>query len=510
MHATLYAWFEASAARHGDHVALEVGPDHLTYRQLRALAGRLADSLVAAHGTVPRTAGLAATRSVRTYAGYLALQRLGTVVVPLAPAAPRERNARIAAAAGLDVLLTDDPSVRADGVASYLLHHDTGQAEAPCGDPRAEDLAYILFTSGSTGVPKGVPITHHNVSAYLAHVLERYTPEPGSRLSQTFDLTFDLSVFDMFAAWASGATLVVPTQQDLFAPVRWAADKRLTHWFSVPSMVSYAKRMRSLRPGALPDLRWSLFCGEPLTLQQAEAWAAAAPASTLANLYGPTELTISCAAYVHSRDTAAWPATTNGTVPIGTVHPDLEHLVVDESGRPATTGELLVRGPQRFPGYLDPADNTARFASFDGDRAIPVPAERRLTDEHWYRTGDRVTWADGQLVHLGRLDEQVKVRGYRVELGEVEAALREQPGVHDAVAVTVRGPGGDTVIEAACTGVTPPDALMRALHAELPAYMVPRSVTVLDELPLNANGKIDRPAVTTLIASQRHEEVSHS
>ncbi|MFJ4525664.1 amino acid adenylation domain-containing protein [Streptomyces sp. NPDC088810] len=513
VHATLYAWFEASAARYGDHTALEVGTDHLTYRELRDLAGRIAGSLVAAQGTVPRTAGLAATRSVRSYAAYLALQRLGTAVVPLAPAAPRERNARIAAAAGLDVLLTDDPSVRAGDVPSFPLDRVSpaaGAAEPPRGDPHPQDTAYVLFTSGSTGVPKGVPITHRNVCTYLAHVREQYAPQPGSRLSQTFDLTFDLSVFDMFAAWAGGATLVVPTQQDLFAPVRWAADRRLTHWFSVPSLVSYAKRMRSLRPGALPDLRWSLFCGEPLTLQQADAWATAAPGSTLANLYGPTELTISCAAYVQPRDPAARPATANGTVPIGTVHPALEHLVVDESGRPATTGELLVRGPQRFPGYLDPADNTGRFASFDGDRAVPVSAAEGPGEEHWYRTGDRVTRAEGNLVHLGRLDQQVKVRGYRVELGEVEAALRGQPGVHDAVAVTVEGPGGDLVIEAVCTGTASADDLVRALHAELPAYMVPRSVTRWDELPLNANGKIDRRAVTSRLTARPHQEASRS
>jgi amino acid adenylation domain-containing protein len=511
--ATLYAWFETSAARNKDRVALEVGADQLTYQQLSDLAGHLADAVVAAHGSVPRTAGLAAVRSVRTYAAYLALQRLGTVVVPLAPSAPRGRNARIAAAAGLDLLLTDDPSVRAGDAPSLPLDRaafSTGAITAPRGDPRVEDTAYVLFTSGSTGVPKGVPITHHNVSAYLAHVLEQYAPEPGSRLSQTFDLTFDLSVFDMFAAWAGGATLVVPTRQDLAAPVRWAADKRLTHWFSVPSMVSYAQRMRSLRPAALPDLRWSLFCGEPLTLQQAEAWAAAAPGSTLANLYGPTELTISCAAYVHPRDPYDRPVTANGTVPIGTVHPGHDHLVVDECGGPATTGELLVRGPQRFPGYLDPADDTGRFATFDGDRAVVTPPGEHLTDAHWYRTGDRVTWSDGHLVHLGRLDHQVKVRGYRVELGEVEAALRRQPGMHEAVAVTMDGPGGDTVIEAACTGTTAPEDLLRALRAELPPYMVPRHVTLLDELPLNANGKTDRQAVAKLLTHRPHEEMSHS
>ncbi|MFJ3446472.1 amino acid adenylation domain-containing protein [Streptomyces sp. NPDC086081] len=508
VHATLYAWFEASTDRYGDHTALQVGTDRLTYRELRHFAGRIADSLVTAHGAVPRTAGLAATRSVRSYAAYLALQRLGTAVVPLAPTAPRERTARIAAAAELDVLLTDNPSLRAGDIPSFPLNRVSpaaGTAEPPRGDPYPEDLAYILFTSGSTGIPKGVPITHRNVCAYLTHVIQQYSPRPDSRLSQTFDLTFDLSVFDMFAAWTSGATLVVPTPADLLAPVRWAAGQRLTHWFSVPSLVSYAKRMRSLRPGSLPDLRWSLFCGEPLTIPQADAWAAAAPGSTLANLYGPTELTISCAAYVQPSDPAARPATANGTVPIGTVHPALDHLVVDESGRPATTGELLVRGPQRFPGYLDPADNTGRFASFDGDHALPLPAAQRPGEEHWYRTGDRVTRAQGNLVHLGRLDQQVKVRGHRVELGEVEAALRSRPGVQDAVAVAVEGPGGDLVIEAVCTGTTPPGELAAALRTHLPTYMVPRGVTRWDELPLNANGKIDRQAVVSLLARPRQE-----
>ncbi|MFD4557863.1 AMP-binding protein [Streptomyces sp. NPDC058469] len=314
-------------------------------------------------------------------------------------------------------------------------------------------------------------------------------------------------LYDMVAAWAGGATLVVPTARDLLAPVRWAADKRLTHWFSVPSVVSYARRMRGLASGSLPDLRWSLFCGEALTRPQAEAWAAAAPDSTLANLYGPTELTISCSAYVRPRE-GAWPATANGTVPIGTVHPGLEHLVVDDSGRPSTNGELLVRGPQRFPGYLDPVDNTGRFASFEGDRAQALADDERPEDEHWYRTGDHVAQKNGYLIHLGRLDHQVKVHGYRVELGEVEGALRAQPGVQDTVAVTVERPGGDTVIQAAYTGGARPDDLMRALRVDLPPYMVPRDVTAVEELPLNTNGKIDRRAVTEMLAPQPRAGVS--
>ncbi|MGW3953922.1 AMP-binding protein [Streptomyces sp. NPDC004752] len=514
----LYSWFADSVARFGDRRALEAGAEHLTYEDLRGLCEGIAAGLLVDLKEVPRRAGLATGRDVLTYASYLALQRLGSTVVPLSPAAPSERNRRIAESAGLDVVVGPPGWAGVAGVPRYVPAPGGGPVAAlpkePVGGP--DDPAYILFTSGSTGVPKGVPVSHRNVSAYLGHVTGAFDTGPGSRLSGTFDLTFDLSVFDMFTAWGSGAALVVPSGRDLLTPVRWAAERELTHWFSVPSVVSLAHRMRELRPGRLPTLRWSLFCGEPLTRQQAKWWAGAAPASTLANLYGPTELTISCAAYVLPARPEQWPLTSNDTVPIGELHPGLEHLVLDELGRAAATGELVVRGAQRFAGYLDRAENTGRFVAPDpaagvvGGAGGPEPTDGAggpgPTEGHWYRTGDRVTHEDGRLVHLGRLDQQVKVNGYRVELGEVEAALRARPGVTDAVVVALSRPGGDTVLRAACSavGAVPDaDALLNDLRTRLPGYMVPRSVTVLDRLPLNANGKLDRTAVAEIVADPR-------
>lgn len=506
MKQTLYAWFASSADRFADHAALEAGEERMTYRELYEASERIAAALVRACGGPPRRAGLMAERTPATYAAYLAVQRLGGTVVPLAPSSPAARTERIAASAELDVLIGEEPSTAVPGLRVFTPDpRADAQGRAPAPGP-ADDTAgtaYILFTSGSTGEPKGVPISHDNLSPYISHVIERYAPGPGSRLSHTFDLTFDLSVFDMFAAWGSGATLVVPTRQELLAPVRWAADKELTHWFSVPSMVSFAHRMRSLPPGRLPALRWSLFCGEPLTLQQARWWATAAPNSTVANLYGPTELTISCAEYVLPGDPSLWPSTANGTVPIGSPHPGLDHLVLDDTGREADTGELVMRGVQRFGGYLDAHDDIDRFVTFDGERAVPHTGGRPLTEHDWYRTGDRVTRRDGPLAHLGRLDHQVKVRGYRVELGEVEACLRHHPGVTDAVVVALTEPGGEVVLEAACSGVATTEELMAALHRGLPGYMVPRGVTVLGELPLNGNGKLDRKAVTALMNGRR-------
>ncbi|MGI5274505.1 amino acid adenylation domain-containing protein [Nonomuraea sp. CA-218870] len=492
---TLHQWFADSAARYGDRIALEAGGDRLTYAELDSLSARLAAELARACGGPPARAGLYAARGPLAFAGYLAIQRLGATAVPLNPAVPDARNLAVATAAGLDVVLADASLRPPPGLPAPVLAVDAGHASGSVppagGDP--DDPAYVLFTSGSTGVPKGVPVRHRSVDAYLGHVIPRYGLGPGCRVSQTFDLTFDLSVFDMFATWGSGATLVVPGTYDLLKPVAFVNRERLTHWFSVPSVVSLAMRLRRLTPDAMPSLRWSLFCGEPLSLRQAAAWRTAAPGSVLENLYGPTEVTISCTQYRLPADPADWPRTANGTVPIGLPYPAVEHLVLDGEGRPSDEGELCLRGVQRFPGYADPADDAGRFTSFDGVRARDGEP---VTAESWYRTGDRVAWRDGLLVHLGRLDQQVKISGHRVELGEIEAALRAQPGVHEAVVLALPGPDGEPALEAACTGHGLEGvAVAKALTGVLPGYMVPRSVTVLEELPLNANGKVDRRAV---------------
>lgn len=499
-HRTLHGWFAASAAAHAARPALEVAGRVLTYAELDDLTGRIAAALLDhLGGRTPRRVGLLAGRTLVAYAGYLAVQRLGAAVVPLGPAFPHARHVTVARAAALDAVLADEhaapgltlsaPVLRLTDTGLDALAADSAPPPVPGGP---DDLAYILFTSGSTGVPKGVPVLQRNADAFLRHVVPAHDAGPGARLSQTFDLTFDPSVFDMFCAWGSGATLVVPDRSDLMTPVRFAARRELTHWNSVPSLVSLARRLRQLRPDSLPALRRSVFCGEPLTLQQAEAWRLAAPRSTVENAYGPTELTVTCTSHHLPREQGAWPRTSNGTVPIGLPYPGLEALV--------RNGELCLRGAQRFPGYLDPADNTGRFLAPDGSPWDPATP---LGDDHWYRTGDRVTALPdgGGYLHQGRLDQQVQVNGYRVELGEVEAVLREQAGVTEAAVIAVQNAGGGTELAAACSGLRPASAaaLMEALRARLPGYMVPATLTVLDALPLNANGKTDRTTLRALL-----------
>ncbi|MFD8820448.1 AMP-binding protein, partial [Streptomyces sp. NPDC059627] len=376
--------------------------------------------------------------------------------------------------------------------------------DLPPHRPSPDAIAYIVFTSGSTGTPKGVPVLQRNAAAMLDHATDRYGIGPGSRVSQSFDLTFDPTAWDMFTAWSTGAALVVPARSELVRPARFIREHRVTHWFSVPSVITYARRLRDLGPDSMPGLRWTLFGGEPLTLEQATAWREAAPGSVLENLYGPTELTVSCTQYRLPADPAHWPATANGTVPIGTPYPHLDALVLDDDGREADEGELCLRGPQRFPGYLDPAENPGRFVRFDGGRATVYDDRAAPGAELYYRTGDRVRrGADGALLHLGRLDQQVKIRGHRVELGDIEAALRTAAGVAEAVVAVVRPAGEpEPSLAAAYTGTAQDPLALRAhLAGRLPVYMLPRGFTHLDAFPLNANRKIDRRAVGRILSA---------
>lgn len=484
---SLYERFRASAAAHPDRVAIEVGGREHTYASLEAMAEEAAERIVSVVTVVPPRIGLVAYRDVATYAGYLAILRLRRSVVPLPADSPRARLQRMISDAGLDLVLdAGDDTDAARGVRT--LHVDTAGAAARKGE------AYLLFTSGSTGRPKGVPITQENVLALLDGSRDAFGLRPGARASQCFDLTFDLSVYDLFATWSAGATVVVPDKSDLLRPERFVARKALTHWFSVPSVVTTARAAGGLRPGSMPSLEHSLFCGEPLTEAQARIWQEAAPGSALTNLYGPTEATIFCTSYTVPRDGVSAGSPGGAVVPLGAPLPGIECAVLDEHGRSAVIGELCLRGPQRFAGYLDPADDRSRFHRADGG------ADGSVSAEDWYRTGDRVE-VRGEVLHfVGRLDHQVKVNGFRIELGEVESALRSLDDVEDALAVAVADATGTLALFAVCVPATllPGDVRTRLL-ARLPAQLVPRRIVPIPALPRNGNGKSDRRAVAGIV-----------
>jgi amino acid adenylation domain-containing protein len=502
---TLTQRFEEVVRQQPAAPALVVQHYELSYAELAELVERLAGQLASTAGKRPRAVGILASRTLAAYVGYLAALRLGAVVVPLGPTFPPERNRLICLSADVDLLISDEAGAETaamvvEGTAARQLallgdwpeQLSGHRAEAVISGP--DDIAYTLFTSGSTGIPKGVPIRHRNLAEFLDQMIRRFEVGPGSRLSQAFELTFDPSVFDMFVSWCAGATLVVPRASEIFTPVRFINERQLTHWYSVPSVISLARRLRLLRPGCMPDLRWSMFAGEQLTYSQAKAWLAAASHSTLDNLYGPTELTVTCTGYRLAADQGEWPVTTNDTVPIGRVNPHLAAVLLDESGLPTDDGELCVRGSQRFGGYLDAAENAGRFVEYGATDGAAQPVQGIPTAEHWYRTGDRVREQAGEFVHLGRLDDQVKIHGYRIELGEIESMLRRHPGVHDVVLLALPGPDGECSLSALYTGTdeVTEGALAELVARRLPSYMTPARYQRVDGFPINSNGKIDR------------------
>ena len=512
--------FLASVDRFGDRPALQLGGDILTYRTLHAVAAGLAATLDAhAIPDEPPLTAVFGHRSIMAYAGVLGGLYRGHGYVPLNPAFPTDRTRAMLQRSGCRSLIVDAHGARQldevlDGVDGRLLlllpehegiaalatrwpaHRFLGRADLVdiarwrSGDVDPQGLAYLLFTSGSTGQPKGVMVAHRNVTHFVDAMVERYSITENDRFSQTFDLTFDLSAFDMFVAWERGACLVCPTQSQKMLPAKYLGDCGITVWFSVPSTAVLMSRLRILKPGKFPGLRLSLFCGEALPVEVLQKWADAAPKSVLENLYGPTELTIACTLY--RWDPQRSPAECElGVVPIGDPYPGMKVLVADEQQREVAVGEageLLITGPQLTLGYYkDPERTAVAFVTPPG------------LDEVYYRTGDRVRRpAPGRpLVYLGRVDNQIKIQGYRVELGEVEAVLREEAGVDVAIAVgwPVTASGADGIVGFLGADSADVAAIRARVIARLPPYMHPSELRLVADFPLNANGKVDRKAL---------------
>jgi amino acid adenylation domain-containing protein len=504
---TLLSGFLRFAAESPERPALEVAGERLSYGELAGHAERIAAAIAASEsGDEPPLTAVFGSRSASTFAGILGALWAGNGYVPLNPSFPLDRCREMLLRSGARTLVVDgeregDVAALLEGVAepptviaADAISPSAGKPFAPVA-PRAGDeaIAYLLFTSGSTGRPKGVGVAQRNVVAFLDAIHERYDFGAEDRFSQTFDLTFDLSVFDMFVAWSCGACVCCPSAAQLLSAARFIRDAELSVWFSVPSLGAMMRKLRMLKPDSYPSLRWSLFCGEPLPAEMARAWATAAPGSIVENLYGPTEATIACTIQRFDPDDED---EVNGIVSIGRPLGATGTTVVDEELRevePGADGELLLSGPQVTPGYWQDAEKTA--ATF-----VEPPG----TEGIHYRTGDRVrrpSSPDEPLVYVGRLDHQIKVLGHRVELGEIDAALRDASGIDAAIAVgwplTESGAGGIAAF------LGDPDADVAVLRDELagrlPDYMVPRRFELLSELPLNANGKFDRKAMLAML-----------
>lgn len=514
------AGFLEACRRGPDRPALEVAGTAWTYEQLYEHAAAVAATLQRrTPEPEPRLTAVFAARSPTAYAGIVASLLRGHGYVPLSRRYPVERTRSMLLRAGCHAIVADSDSAGQlpavlDGVDRDLLIVLPDLDAAPPLDPRhrvvtrshlagadafapvevaPDDLAYLIFTSGSTGAPKGVMVAHRNVEAFAAAIGGVVGLEPDDRISQSAELTFDGSAQELYLAWGVGACVCCPSEGTLFRPGPFIDEARLTAWYAVPSVVLFMQRLGMLKPNRYPRLRIALLGGEQLLVDTAQAVRAAAPNAVLHNTYGPTEVTVTCTSYRWDDDRSP-DECERGAVPIGDPLRGMEPLVVDDRLRevaPGVEGELLMAGPQVTLGYWHDPERTAT--------AYVVPPGRRRT---FYRTGDRVVRraADAPIQYRGRRDDQLKVLGHRVELGEIEAALRSAAGLPDVAAIGwPPTPGGYGGIAAFVAGAVDASLVRRRVAELLPEYMVPRRLETVGSLPIGPTGKLDRDALARLL-----------
>jgi len=491
------------AKRAPDRLAID-GDGTLTYGELDRLANQFAHAFRASGVKPGDRVGVHVPRSGRTVAAMLGASRAGAVYVPLDPSSPPPRMKLVAQDCGLRHVVIS-PALLANwlaaGVREPVEHfflasegaappgadparvHPWSEVQGgsaappePAGDS-PDELAYMLYTSGSTGVPKGVMISHRNALAFTEWAADEISLTETDRVASVAPFHFDLSVFDLWASLSRGATVVVVDESTVISGRRMVdriQAKAITVWYSVPSALVLMLDDGGLAERGAASLRTVFFAGEVFPMKHLRRAMAALPQARFYNLFGPTETNVCLACEV-----APPPSPEATAIPIG--HPSCGDsvLIVDPEGRAVPdgeVGELLVEGPTVMLGYWD--------------------AGRRTPAKHPYPTGDLVSRrSDGELMYHGRRDHLVKIHGYRVELGEVEAALHGHPGIHEAIAMAV-----EQQLVAVAVPSDPQVSVLdvkRYCATRLPRYMVPSEVRLVEALPRTSSGKIDRVRTRT-------------
>jgi amino acid adenylation domain-containing protein len=490
--ATVPERFEAQAAKHPDRLAVtdDQGRE-LTYDELRREANRLARHLTALGVGPEACCAVIGNRSAASVIAILAILKAGGAYLPIEPSLPQARMAAELDDAGVVAVLTDSSlAPRLPGGTWHVVLMDKlpesldDDGDGPAALPSPRGLAYVIYTSGSTGRPKGVLIEHGSICHFVDMVGEFFELTEDDRLVQAASLSFDVSVFEIFGALLTGASTHIAGDETRGSPGRLQAlmrDRAVTVLMATPSMLEL------IEPDDVPDLRLMSIGGEPFTEQLVTRWA---NGRRFINGYGPAEATVEVVAK------ACQPG--SGPPPIGRALSNHRAFVLDERMRQVpigAVGELYVGGPGLARGYLARPGMTAGV--FVPDPFAVDPGARL------YRTGDLVRWLPtGDLMFLGRADRQVKIRGMRVELGEIEATMRRHPHVAN-VAVGTAEALGDKKLIAYVVPACRPTADLRAAAAQwLPAHMVPAEVVLVGAIPLTSVGKVDVRALAALREQQ--------
>ena len=473
--------FLQAAATNPGATAVKAGRDEISYADFEGLVRRYAAAFDQAGA---KRVLIALPPGIDVYAAILGSGLAGCTHTPLNLASPDSKAARIVEMLQPQVVVGGDRARDLAACSPGALHLDpaTLPERQFDGEPRSGHVAYILFTSGTTGLPKGVMVPRSALNHYVDWLGRDLACEPGDRVSQHPSIAFDISMTDIFGALCFGATLVpLMSEGDRYLPARFIAREKITVWNSTPSVVSLIIQAGEAEERFLKTVRLFNFCGEPLLEGHLDAIFAAVPETLVHNTYGPTEATISVTNMPLRKGSYA--DKVRGSVTIGPAIDGMELHLVGGSNR--DEGEIVITGPQLADGYLDdPAKTAERFREIDVDG-------RKLLG---YFTGDWAERHDGLIYFRERLDFQVKIRGHRIETDEVAAAIRNC-GWPMVVVFPDRGNEALAAVVERMDGNQLDDArLRRSLQGKLEPYAVPQKIRLIDRLPRNENDKVDRRA----------------
>lgn len=521
----LSSYLASSADKFPDKEAITDGRSSLTYRELMDRSNYLA-SLLVQNGL--KTGGfviISMARRIHVIESIFAVLKAGSVYVPIAPEIPEARkkkifnNCRPSAAicdikvlekfltenedtiTGCPVFYYDNQGRINEAIRNKTLLIDSksskGQEQNLLMQPQVTpDMpAGVYYTSGTTGEPKGVILTHRNIHEYISWVIDYIGINEKDRLLWTAHYYFDMSLFDIYAPLRAGATICMADEKQLLFPallVNFAESQKVTVWKGVSSLLMYMARTGAIEPGRLQTLKKIIFSGEVLPTKYLKQWMETFPDKIFINAYGPTEATgISMYYRVDSM-----PVSPEEKIPLGKPCENTENFLLDDYLNPVPDGEIgeiFIKGICVAPGYLNNPDQTRKY--FIDNPLNPGKGETV------YRTGDLARRRpDGNYEFLGRKDDQVKYMGYRIELQDIEQALISLPYVNDAAVIlteTDNLPELQAFIDAARTDITL-QQISQDLNQLLPGYMIPRQIHLINKIPRSANGKVDRQALKSL------------
>lgn len=492
--------------------ALKINNTVLTYNDLFEKALRVA-TILKETGAKKETIGIVGQRKVATYVGLLSILSAGCSFTPINPKHNKSKinsiiegsKIRFLIGDELDILKLDkdilpkieliilpESNLQKIEDKKIVNKKDLQQTEIfsepiNCDD---QDLAYINFTSGSTGKPKGVKVSHKNIVSFITNMSNIYKINPGFKASQTFDLSFDPSVSDILFTWYKNGTLCVLPEKEMLVPTDFIIREKIDFWNSVPSIANFMIKTGNLNKNSFPNLKNSMFCGEQFSTDIAKAWRKAAPNSTIENLYGPTETTIYITRYVYTKKDEV-KNFKNDIVPIGLPFGDHKFALIDKNERLVEKnlkGEIIFSGKQISKGYLNDEKKTNEvFKRFEWD----------VNDLLWYKTGDLgFLNNEGNLECIGRIDNQIKIAGRRIEIGEIEYALSQFIQTRGAVVVPLRDMQ-DIVIGCAAFILEKltkeEESFIREESMKiLDSVFFPKKIISIDQYPKSESGKVNR------------------